>query len=52
MKTANIFGSLHCVAQQGGFMPTYWSANALSNKSDRTPEITSGSREGDKIPRV
>ncbi len=46
MKTANIFGRLHCVAQQGGFMPSYWSANAtLSNKSDRTPEICQGSRE-------
>lgn len=52
MKTANIFGRLHSVAQQGGFMPTYWSANSLSNKSDRTPEICQGSREGEKIPRV
>ena len=44
MKHAKHLSSVRCIAQQGGFMPTYWSAlNLISN--DRTPEGTPGSME-------
>ncbi len=52
MKNTRSLSSLHCIAKQGGFMPTYWSAISLQN-NDRTPEgITPGSVGAEKIPRV
>lgn len=45
MKNAKHLSSVKCIAQQGGFMPTYWSALSLIS-NDRTPEGTKGS-EGD-----
>lgn len=48
MQTLNTLQRQHyCIAKQAGFMPSVWFAiNSLSgNGSDRTPEITQGSRE-------
>lgn len=42
MKQAPHLSSCKCIAQQGGFMISYWSALSL-NTNDRTPEITPGS---------
>ena len=39
MKHTRSLSLQHCIAKQGSFMPTYWSAiSSLSN--DRTPEGT------------
>ena len=41
---------LNCTAKQAGVMPSVWSAiNGGSFSYDRTPEITPGSREGEKV---
>ena len=42
MKQAPHLSSCIRIAQQGGFMVSYWSALSL-NTNDCTPEITSGS---------
>lgn len=52
MNNIRSLSSQHCIAKQGGFMPTYWSVISLQS-NDRTPEgIAPGSIGAEKIPRV
>jgi hypothetical protein len=45
MKQLRSLSQKHVIAQQGGFMPTYWSATTVIS-IDRTPENAQGSEGG------
>jgi hypothetical protein len=53
MQSSNRHQQFNTMPKQAGFIASVWLAiNCGSLSYDRTPEITQGSREGEKIPRI
>ena len=53
MQSFNRHQQFNAMPKQAGFIASNWlSIECGSLSYDRTPEITQGSREGEKIPRI